>query len=149
MSAYETFHVEDPLAAEMALELVEAAYPGFAHPWLPSEDRGEWIRKHGLFYIIFKGDEFRGYFCIVQHSDGAYLHFGTTGRAFALTDVRFGLDKAQCIAANVYGITELFCEIDEGGFVSKMVSKLGFTQISGDKYSIKYHHGIKTESSEA
>jgi hypothetical protein len=144
MNAYETFHVEDPLTAELALELVEVAFPGFLHPWLPLVDRGDWIRKHGLFYIIFKDDDFRGYFCIVQHSDGAFLHFGTTGHAYALDDVRYGLEKAQCIAANVYGITELFCDVDDGDIIRKMIGKLGFTKTSGDIHSIKYHHGQET-----
>jgi hypothetical protein len=147
MKAYETFHVQDPLTAEMAVEMVEAAFPQIHHPWLPAEDRGEWIRKHGLFYIIFLDGEYRGYFCIVKHDDGSYLHFGTTGHAYALADVRYGLAKAQCIAANVYGITELFCCIDEGSIISKMVSKLGFIPLSGDTYSIKCHYGKEAKKS--
>ena len=137
MNAYETFHVQDPRTAELALELVETAFPEFHHPWLPSEGRGEWIRDYSNFYIVFKDGEFRGYFCIVQHSDGAFLHFGTTGRAYALADVRFGIAKARCIAANVYGIPELFCDVDAGDIVCKLVRKLGFTLISGTTYKIQ------------
>jgi len=143
MNAYETFHVTDALTAEMAIELVEVAFSltSDLHAWLPSEDRGEWILKHGVFYIIFKDDDFRGYFCSINMERGAYLHFGTTGGAYAARDVIFGLEKAQCIAANVYGIRELFCEIDDGGIIAKMVSKLGFQKVSDstETYKIKYH----------
>jgi hypothetical protein len=142
MNAYETFHVQDPLTAELAIDLVEAAFPHFHHPWLPSEDRGDWIRKHGLFYIIFLDGVYRGYFCIVKHASGSYLHFGTTGGAYALADVRFGLDKAQCVAANVYGITELFCNVDESGIIGKLCDKLGFTKMSDTTYTVKYHGQI-------
>ena len=139
MDAYETFHVTDILTVEMALDLVEVAFPA-VHEWIESDDRGEWILKHGVFHIIFKDDVYRGYMCIINTTGGAYLHFGTTGGAYAARDVVYGLEKAQCIAANVYGIPELFCEIDEGGIIAKMVSKLGFQKVSSstETYKIKY-----------
>ena len=149
MNAYETFHVTDALTAEMALDLVEVAFPG-VHAWIESDDRGEWILKHGLMHIIFKDDEYRGYFCIINMNGGAYLHFGTTGGAYAFADVVYGLEKAQCIAANTYGIPELFCEIDDGGIIAKMVNKLGFQKVSGstETYKIKYH-GQETEKAKS
>lgn len=145
MDAYETFHATDILTVEMALDLVEVAFPG-VHGWIDSDDRGEWILKHGLMHIIFKDDVYRGYFCIINTTGGAYLHFGTTGGAYAARDVAYGLDRAQCIAANVYGIPELLCEIDGCGIIAKMVSKLGFEQVSGstETFKIKYH-GQKTK----
>ena len=147
MDAYETFHATDIITIEMALELVEVAFPGL-HAWLPDEGRGEWIIRHGLFHIIFKDDEFRGYSCIVNMTGGAYLHFGTTGGAYASRDVLYGLDKAQCIAANVYGILELFCEIDGSGIIGKLASKLGFIKVSDspETYKIKYY-GKQTKKS--
>jgi len=152
MNAYETFHLTDPLTAEMALELVEVAFPR-VHEWLPAEDRGEWILKHGLMHIIFKDDEYRGYFCIINMTGGAYLHFGTTGGVYAARDVAYGLEKAQGIAANVYGIPELFCEIDGGSIIGKLVSKLGFESVSGstETFKIKYHGKVseKAETSKS
>jgi len=149
MDAYETFHATDILTVEMALDLVEVAFP-CVHEWIDSDNRGEWILKHGIFHIIFKDDVYRGYFCVINMTGGAYLHFGTTGGAYAARDVAYGLEKAQCIAANVYGIQELFCEIDDGGIIAKMVQKLGFEQVSGSTqtFKIKYH-GQETKKAES
>jgi hypothetical protein len=136
--AYELFHVNDVTTADLALKLVEAEFPD-CHPWLPVEGRAEYMLRFGLCYVLFKDDEYRGFFAIMTDEAGAFLHFGTTGRAYAARDVLWCLPKAQSIAANVYGITELFCEVDEGSVIAKLVNKLGFTQESPLTYSIKYH----------
>ena len=136
--AYELFHVNDVATADLALELVEAAFP-YCHPWLPAEGRGEYMLRFGLCYILFKDGKYRGFFAIMTDESGAYLHFGTTGRAYALRDVLWALPRAQSIAANVYGLPELFCEVDEGSIIAKLINKLGFIRESTSTYSIKYH----------
>ena len=136
--AYEIFHVSDEATVDMALELVERVH-GDCHPWLPDEARAEYLLRFGLFYIVFMDDEYRGFFAIMTDEDGAFLHFGTTGGRYAIKDVLWTLPRAQSIAANVYGITELFCEVDEGSHIAKLINKLGFTRESASTYKIKYH----------
>lgn len=144
---YEIFHCDCRKTIELALELVEDAFPSEdLHQWLPEKKRGEWVERFGLFYLVFLNGEFRGYFCIVSHPDGAFLHFGTTGKRYAARDVVYCLQRAQSIAANVYGFSELFCEIDPSGIIAKLATKLGFSRLNhSNTYSIKYY-GIKTES---
>ena len=136
--AYELFHVTDEATVDMALELVEAVH-GDCHPWLPEESRAEYVLRFGIFHIVFMDGEYRGFFAIMTDEAGAFIHLGTTGGRYAIKDVLWCLTKAQSIAANVYGITELFCEVDEGSVMTKLVNKLGFTQESPLTYSIKYH----------
>jgi len=136
--AYEIFHVTDEATVDMALELVEAAFPD-CHPWLPEESRAEYILRFGIFYIVFKDDEYRGFFAIMTDEEGASIHFGTTGERYAIKDILWCLPKVQSMAANIYGITELFCELAEGSIIHKLVNKLGFTRKSASTYKIKYH----------
>ena len=136
--AYQLFHVTDVATTDLALELVEDAFPD-CHPWLPAEGRPEYLLRFGIFHVLFKDDEYRGFFAIMTDEAGAFIHFGATGRAYALRDVLWALPRAQSIAANVYGIPELFCEVDEGSIIAKLVNKLGFTRKSPSTYSIKYH----------
>ena len=136
--AYEIFHATDEATVDLALELVEAAFPD-CHPWLPEESRAEYVLRFGIFHIVFKDGVYVGFFAIMTDEAGAFLHFGTRGGRYAIKDVLWCLPKAQSIAANVYGITELFCEVDEGSVMTKLVNKLGFTQESPLTYSIKYH----------
>jgi hypothetical protein len=139
MRAYETFHVVDPDVAEMAIDLVEDTF-GDVHEWLPCAERGEWIVKHTCFYVVFLDDVYRGYFCLLNYGKRTYLHFGTIGKALSYHDVLYGVAKAQCIARNVYGISELFCEVDAGGIIDKLCGKLGFEPTEqANTYSIKYH----------
>ena len=95
--------------------------------------------RFGIFHILFKDGEYRGFFAIMTDEDGAFIHLGTTGGRYAIKDVCWCLPKAQSIAANVYGITELFCEVDEDSLMSKLVNKLGFTKESASTYKITYH----------
>jgi hypothetical protein len=136
--AYELFHVNDEATVDMALELVEAAFPD-CHPWLPEESRAEYVLRFGVFHIVFKDGKYVGFFAIMTDEDGAFVHLGTTGGRYAIKDMRWCLPKVQSIAANVYGITELFCELAEGHVMHKIVSKLGFTKESALTYKIKYH----------
>lgn len=136
--AYEIFHVTDEATVDLALELVEQVH-GDCHPWLPEESRAEYILRFGLCYILFRDDEYRGFFAIMTHEDGAYIHMGTSGGRYAIKDVLWAMPRASSIAANVYGITELFCEVDEDGVMPKLVNKLGFTKESASTYNIKYH----------
>ena len=136
--AYELFHVTDEATVDLALDLVEQVH-GDCHPWLPEEARAEYILRFGIFYIGFRDDEYRGFFAIMTDEEGAFLHFGTVGGRYAIKDVLWCLPRVQSIAANVYGITELFCEVDEDGVMPKLVNKLGFTKESASTYNIKYH----------
>jgi len=136
--AYEIFHATDEATVNLALELVEAAFPD-CHPWLPEESRAEYVLRFGIFHVVFKDGKYVGFFAIMTDEAGAFLHFGTTGGRYAIKDVLWTLPKAQSIAANVYGITELFCEVDEGSIMPKLVNKLGFTRESPLTYKIKYH----------
>ena len=136
--AYEIFHARDEATVELALELVEAAFPD-CHPWLPEESRAEYVLRFGVFHVVFKDGQYRGFFAIMTDEAGAFIHFGATGRAYALRDVLWALPRAQSIAANVYGITELFCELAEVSIIHKLVNKLGFTKESASTYKIKYH----------
>ena len=99
----------------------------------------QYVLRFGIFYILFKDDEYRGFFAIMTDEEGAFLHFGTVGGRYAIKDVLWCLPRVQSIAANVYGITELFCEVDEDGVMPKLVNKLGFTKESASTYNIKYH----------
>lgn len=136
--AYELFHVTDEATVDMALELVEAVH-GDCHPWLPEESRAEYVLRFGIFHIVFRDGAYVGFFAIMTDEAGAFIHLGTTGGRYAIKDVLWTLPKAQSIAANVYGITELFCEVDEGSVMTKLVNKLGFTRESTSTYKIKYH----------
>ena len=136
--AYEIFHATDEATVNFALELVEAVFPD-CHPWLPEESRAEYVLRFGIFHVVFKDGKYVGFFAIMTHEDGAYIHFGTTGGRYAIKDVRWCLPKAQSIAANRYGITELFCELAGGSIIHKLVNKLGFTKESASTYKIKYH----------
>ena len=136
--AYEIFHATDEATVNLALELVERVH-GDCHPWLPEESRAEYVLRFGIFHILFRDGKYVGFFAIMTDEAGAFLHFGTRGGRYAIKDVLWCLPKAQSIAANVYGITELFCEVDEGSIIAKLVNKLGFTQESPLTYSIKYH----------
>jgi len=129
------------------VDLVEDAF-GKVHEWLPDADRGEWLMEHSQMYIVFLDGVYRGFFCVVNHERSAYLHFGTTGEALAYRDVIFGLRKAQRIARNIYGISELFCEIDDGSIIHKMIGKLGFEPVEqSNTYRITYY-GQETEKTE-
>ena len=136
--AYELFHVLDEATVDLALELVEQVH-GDCHPWLPEEARAEYVLRFGIFYILFKDDEYRGFFAIMTDEAGAFIHFGSTGRAYASRDVLWSLPRAQSIAANVYGLPELFCEVDEGSIIAKLANKLGFIRESASTYKITYH----------
>ena len=136
--AYELFHVSDTATVDMALELVEAVH-GDCHPWLPEESRAEYVLRFGIFHIVFRDGAYVGFFAIMTDEAGAFIHLGTTGGRYAIKDVLWTLPKAQSIAANVYGITELFCEVDEGSVMTKLVNKLGFTRESTSTYKITYH----------
>lgn len=136
--AYELFHVTDEATVDMALELVEAVH-GDCHPWLPEESRAEYVLRFGIFHIVFRDGAYVGFFAIMTDEAGAFIHLGTTGGRYAIKDVLWTLPKAQSIAANVYGITELFCEVDEGSVMTKLVNKLGFTRESTSTYKITYH----------
>ena len=136
--AYEIFHAADEATVDMALELVEAAFPD-CHPWLPEESRAEYILRFGIFYIVFRDGEYRGFFAIMTDEAGAFIHFGTTGGRYAVKDAIWAMPRVSSIAANVYGITELFCEVDESSIMPKLVNKLGFTRESASTYKITYH----------
>ena len=136
--AYELFHVTDTATVDMALELVEQVH-GDCHPWLPEESRAEYVLRFGIFHILFRDDEYRGFFAIMTDEAGAFIHFGTAGGRYAIKDALWTMPKAQSIASNVYGITELFCEVDEDSLMSKLVNKLGFTKESASTYKITYH----------
>ena len=136
--AYEIFHVNDEATVGMALDLVEREH-GDCHPWLPEESRAEYVLRFGIFHIVFRDGDYVGFFAIMTHEEGAFLHMGTTGGRYAIKDVYWCLPKAQSIAANRYGITELFCELAEGHVMHKIVNKLGFTRESSLTYKITYH----------
>ena len=136
--AYELFHVTDEATVDLALELVEAVH-GDCHPWLPEESRAEYVLRFGIFHILFRDGAYVGFFAIMTDEAGAFIHLGGTGGRYAIKDVLWCLPRVQSIAANVYGITELFCEVDEDGVMPKLVNKLGFTKESASTYNIKYH----------
>ena len=136
--AYEIFHATDEATVDMALELVEAAFPD-CHPWLPEESRAEYVLRFGIFHVLFRDGKYVGFFAIMTDEAGAFIHFGTTGGRYAVKDAIWAMPRVSSIAANVYGITELFCEVDEGSIMPKLVNKLGFIQKSPLTYSIKYH----------
>ena len=136
--AYELFHVTDTATVDMALELVERVH-GDCHPWLPEESRSEYLLRFGIFHVVFRDSAYVGFFAIMTDEAGAFIHLGTTGGRYAIKDVLWTLPRAQSIAANVYGITELFCDVDEDSLMSKLVNKLGFTRESTLTYKITYH----------
>ena len=136
--AYEIFHATDEATVNLALELVERVH-GDCHPWLPEESRAEYVLRFGIFHILFRDGKYVGFFAIMTDEAGAFIHFGTMGGRYAVKDAIWAMPRVSSMAANVYGITELFCEVDEGSIMPKLVNKLGFIQESASTYKITYH----------
>lgn len=136
--AYEIFHATDEATVNLALELVERVH-GDCHPWLPEESRAEYVLRFGIFHILFRDGKYVGFFAIMTDEAGAFIHFGTTGGRYAVKDAIWAMPRVSSMAANVYGITELFCEVDEGSIMPKLVNKLGFIRESASTYKITYH----------
>ena len=67
---------------------------------LPEESRSEYLLRFGIFHIVFRDGEYRGFFAIMTDEAGAFIHLGTTGGRYAIKDVLWTLPRAQSIAAN-------------------------------------------------
>lgn len=122
---YEMFRAVCPDTIEVALSVVEDAC-SLPHDWIESDNRGEWVKEHAWFFVLFKDGEYRGYACVVNYTDEHYIHFGTIKAAYSVRDVLYSLDWLRDHLPKFYGVSSLKCCVDSESKISKLAGKLGF-----------------------
>lgn len=125
------YYTDCPMTIGLALDNCED-YHGRKPLWIPDvEDRGKWVADNCYFYLVFKDEEFLGWYAIHSDADDAYwIHFDTCSRNL-IKVIQFCWIKVKELM-QMHGVKTVKTRLHDPLLV-KLATKLGFKK-SSDEY---------------